>query len=682
MSDKNVNQLAALPLPIQSTDQLVVSRDGINLLSVAQNAVVTGGTLVGLSDYPATSDLRYVQLSESAINICAPPYNAKGDLKIITDGAMSNGSHVLNTATVFSSADVGKLVTVPGAGVAGANLMTTIASVTSGAASLTAAAGTTVSGKTVYYGTDNIVSIDAATTVAYNAVGGGMVFFPPGNYGVSRSVGSVIGYNGNVGFIGASKFASTITMMGTDDVVRVSQGYPITNQLFAIPNTTIRSLGLDGNAGGIVPTVFDTFCNGINLNWPANAAIDDCYIRNIVYQGAVCGNGDPSTGTGTNNHIRGCLITTCGEIGAGMEGAMFDSDISNNYIYGLPLDGIHIGSGGGQINPGCRIQNNGLHNIAGAGITVQDGSNGAIVSGNYLRKCGTVSGAGIYMAQFFTTYSNGVLIEGNTLDGCGNTNAGGFAQCLMLHSNNTTNGGNVLADNIFINAPAGVGNILCNSGVNFTVRGGMIIGQGGTGTVADYGIDIQGGTANTLIDRVGLMNIPSAATGFQIGAGGVTGTRIIPGAVTNVTTLFTDQGTNTTVEGVEVTYDPTLLVAASGGGFVFGNAGGAIRVTKNGKAVSLSFTFTRGSSTNMGTGVLNLTVPIQPDQNANLPDQVGCGWANIGTANGVSPVLTASSSGITFYMNTGGTGTATPITGANFPATSQLFVQITYQAAF
>src|SRR2546425_718048 len=46
-------------------------------------------------------------------DVTAPPFNAKGDTKTVTDGAMTSGSATLTSATAsFTAADVGKQVSV------------------------------------------------------------------------------------------------------------------------------------------------------------------------------------------------------------------------------------------------------------------------------------------------------------------------------------------------------------------------------------------------------------------------------------------------------------------------------------------------------------------------------------------------------------------------------------------
>src|SRR6185369_1209241 len=110
-------------------------------------------------------------------------FGAKGDGIFVT-GLISAtaASTTLNAAsTAFVSGDVGKVITVPGAGAAGADLTTTIATViNAGSVTLAVAATTTVNATVqLFYGSNN----STAFQNAYNAVGeGGSVVIPVGNY--------------------------------------------------------------------------------------------------------------------------------------------------------------------------------------------------------------------------------------------------------------------------------------------------------------------------------------------------------------------------------------------------------------------------------------------------------------------------------------------------------------------
>lgn len=127
-----------------------------------------------------------------------------GDGVKVTDGAITSSSATFTSATAaFTSNAVGKSIRVAGAGAAGADLLTTISAYTnSTTVTLTATAGTTVSGATFYWGTDCTAGIQAAMNAIVTANASGTVFFPfPGSgknyYLFAPLVTSVDGINPN-----------------------------------------------------------------------------------------------------------------------------------------------------------------------------------------------------------------------------------------------------------------------------------------------------------------------------------------------------------------------------------------------------------------------------------------------------------------------------------------------------
>jgi hypothetical protein len=104
-------------------------------------------------------------------------YGAVGNGKIVTDGAITATQNTLTSSSAsFTSADVGKVISVVGAGAAGIPLATTIVSVSGGVATLTAAASVTVTGARVVYGTDDTAAIQSAHTNIPSSSGGKMLF--------------------------------------------------------------------------------------------------------------------------------------------------------------------------------------------------------------------------------------------------------------------------------------------------------------------------------------------------------------------------------------------------------------------------------------------------------------------------------------------------------------------------
>lgn len=122
--------------------------------------------------------------TSSMIDATSPPYNAVGDAEFNDGATMTSGAATLTCAAgTFSAEDVGKFIRVVGAGTAGADLVTTIAARASNTSiTLTANATTTVSSAQLFYGTDNTTAIQAAITAANASSSTKKVFIPGGKY--------------------------------------------------------------------------------------------------------------------------------------------------------------------------------------------------------------------------------------------------------------------------------------------------------------------------------------------------------------------------------------------------------------------------------------------------------------------------------------------------------------------
>lgn len=148
----------------------VTQSNGDNSTSLATTAFVQAAVTGGGGGGPT---------GMSVVTNAAFSGGAKCDAQSVSDGAMTSAGHGLacTTSTPFASGDVGKLIKVKGAGNAGGtlDLITTIATfVDSGHITTTAAAAKTVSGATIFWGTDDTAAFQAAIN------GGGHVKSPGG----------------------------------------------------------------------------------------------------------------------------------------------------------------------------------------------------------------------------------------------------------------------------------------------------------------------------------------------------------------------------------------------------------------------------------------------------------------------------------------------------------------------
>jgi hypothetical protein len=186
-------------------------------------------------------------------------YGALGNGKVASDAAMTSGSAVLtcSTSTPFAAGDVGKNVMVLGAGASGETLVGTISAYTdSSHVTLSATAGSSVSGVPAMWASDDTAAIqatiDAAVTYAQAHAGAATVLIPTAAgafYGVAgplKTGGSTLG-NAQLTLpvVAATGRKLTLTIQGA----HTGAGVQHWQQL--VPNTTgstLVSFGLFANA--------------------------------------------------------------------------------------------------------------------------------------------------------------------------------------------------------------------------------------------------------------------------------------------------------------------------------------------------------------------------------------------------------------------------------------------------
>ena len=186
------SNLADLPSP--ST-----ARTSLGLGNSATRAVGTSAGTVAAGDDPRFSS------SEPWI-FDVTSYGALGNGRIVSDAAMTSGSAVLtcSTSAPFAPGDVGKNVMVLAAGASGETLVGTISAYTdSSHVTLSATAGSTVSGVPAMWASDDTVAfqtaVDAAVAYANAHAGAATVFVPPaansfyGIAGALKTGGSTLG---------------------------------------------------------------------------------------------------------------------------------------------------------------------------------------------------------------------------------------------------------------------------------------------------------------------------------------------------------------------------------------------------------------------------------------------------------------------------------------------------------
>lgn len=179
----------------------------------------------------------------------AKKYGAKGNGITLFDGAVSASSTAFSSASAtFTSADVGKVITITGAGGTNVDHTTTIAAfVDATHVTLTAAAVATVSGAIYTYGTDDTTAINTIiTTIAAQSNPQGTIYFPSGTYIINGAFNKA-----NNSQIGMPTISSTDTTPKNHTIIKFQgslYGKSTNTQRFATGGSILYSTK-NGTAG-------------------------------------------------------------------------------------------------------------------------------------------------------------------------------------------------------------------------------------------------------------------------------------------------------------------------------------------------------------------------------------------------------------------------------------------------
>lgn len=318
---------AAASTTAADADELVIYRGGSLGRFVART--LTSKWLGGLTGEAARA--LYLKLAD---RVSVKDFGAKGDVLIATrTTSITSGANRLQiqggTPTpAVTSAHVGMVVIVPGAGVAGADLISTITAIVNAGpvvqVDLADNASTTLTfaTKVVTYGTDDTTAIQAALTV------GGRTDLPPGGYMVSSTL--LMSKLGEL--VGAGHLASYLyvkpTMTGSQDVISVVRASGEKERGWRLARFGIRT-------GGGTPARY-----GINVD------VTTLYLSQFRVEDIYCdtlGSGsfrltNPSNADGFFcSWITGCLFFGGSEGSIYLQGAGDSLQIKNNTLAGTGL---------------------------------------------------------------------------------------------------------------------------------------------------------------------------------------------------------------------------------------------------------------------------------------------------------------------------------------------------------
>lgn len=279
------------------------------LQSIEQGtAYLEGGHYIGdvevvdaeLTVRTSSGDVGRLRPTPWLFDVTDPAYGAKGDARVIADGAMSSGSAILTSASnPFTNVIPGMKVSVKNAAPTG--VTTLIADVVSkqnnGQITLSAAnaSGGAVTGAIVIWGTDDTAAIQEAVddAEAYLAAGHGyaQVYFPPRPYIVAGPLNNTKSGNGQIVFgvyvMTAVKkmleFASDVT--GAAAVRTWLQGVPqsagaclISFGVYSSTSAQIANINADGN-----PAIISGPNEGFGYGASANFSNIIPALKNITF---------------------------------------------------------------------------------------------------------------------------------------------------------------------------------------------------------------------------------------------------------------------------------------------------------------------------------------------------------------------------------------------------------------
>jgi hypothetical protein len=179
-----------------------------------------------------------------AVNV--QQFGARADAKTLSDGVITSGSAVFSSASsTFVTTDVGKIISVKGAGVSGGTLSTTILTYTSPTSVvLTVAAGTSVTGADAGYGTDDTIAVQSAINFRGPSISNAVYFpsnrvtlisgkiFLPSKLCLNLNAGTVIGNGINTIFeTGYWSGSSLVTNFGQPSETQICFNTKVTNGL-------------------------------------------------------------------------------------------------------------------------------------------------------------------------------------------------------------------------------------------------------------------------------------------------------------------------------------------------------------------------------------------------------------------------------------------------------------------
>lgn len=293
LHDNKVYPATGTPLPSWSaTDGRYQAKGSVTGLPIASS---TQAGVVNQTDW-STFNAKQAALGYTAVNkagdtltgtLIAPlqdsggqvynilGYGAKADAKSFTNGATTAGSAVFTSATAnFTSADVGKIITIAGGYTGGVYFRTTIASWQSATqVTLASAAPLGVSGASFDYGTNNSTALQAAVNAAATA-GGGTILIPVGTFLMGTDMSGDLKHN--IWIKGSGRGATVLKLCGGIAPIAFGTGDATLNHVTKNIRVTDLTIDMNGQTGAsyglIAACCQDVSIDNIHIKNQANGA--------------------------------------------------------------------------------------------------------------------------------------------------------------------------------------------------------------------------------------------------------------------------------------------------------------------------------------------------------------------------------------------------------------------------
>lgn len=345
-------------------------------------------------------------------------YPILGDGRVLTDAVITAGATVLSSASGFTVFDIGRLVTVAGAGPAGVSLNSTIVSISGTSAVLAASAATSVSAASCTVASDHSAALQALINRAA-ANGGGLIYLPTGLYGLSAT----LTWASRVGLIGDGAGKSVLKWMASGDMTSAmisGLAGSGTN-----PYTDCRFSGLEFDGSAATQSSYSVAGKALYIQNMVRPVFDYLYVHDM-----------PATGIGVDflqdAVFDANVVINCGRLNSGTQpgGA-----------------GIGIGVGNASITETYTLTNNHLYFNKTYGVffetqnSVQTADAQAIVTANTIRVSGTGCGIGDCGLRRF-------ICVGNHIEGASSGGEGITVRPGTLHYSPGISG--LIADNIVV----------------------------------------------------------------------------------------------------------------------------------------------------------------------------------------------------------------------------------------